>query len=169
MSGKYSRRDFIYTGSLLLIAAGLSPAIYSCTKKKHLELDEFIRLSSVLTGFNESELDNKMAVIYAISLQDFPPSEATLPQLYKDLKISPEPGKIPDQEFIEKTLFSNQDNKMLSDTIIKYWMSGVYMTKNGLKVSDYQEMYAYKSTGYLIPNAQCRGDFGFWAEKPVVG
>ncbi|MEZ4692026.1 MAG: sugar dehydrogenase complex small subunit [Ignavibacteria bacterium] len=169
MAGKYSRRDFILTSSLAFLAAGISPVFYSCARKKNLELDEFIRLSSVLTGFKESELDSKLAIVYAISLQDYPPSKATLPQVYKDLKINADPGINPDPEIIEKTLFSNQDNKILSDTLINYWMSGVYKAKDGIKVSNYQEMYAFKATGYLIPNAQCRGKFGFWAEKPVVG
>lgn len=163
---KISRRDFITSGSMIVIGAIAIQQLPGCSKKPNLEIDEFKKLSSVLTGFKIEELDNSLASTYLKSINDFPPNSISLNQLYEDLNLNS--GNLPDQNTIEKIIFGNPEKKVLADTILYYWMSGVYKTKDGLKVSDYQQMYAFKATGYLIPNAQCRGEFGFWADKPVL-
>ena len=162
-----SRRDFIRFCSVAAVGASIIPLIEGCTEK-NIEFGntEFMKLSSVLTGFSETELDKTLAAAYQTSLTDFPPAKTTLKELYISLNINS--NKIPSDEEIENVITKNPEYKKLADTLITYWMSGIYKTKDGMKVSDYEKMYAWKSTGYLIPNAQCRGDFGFWQNKPVV-
>ena len=123
-------------------------------------------LSSILTGFKESELDKLLADTYLKSLTEYPPSKASLAEIYSDLNIGV--NKIPDSKHIEQTVLKDPQTKLLADTVINYWMTGTYRSKDGMKVSDYESMYAFKATGYLIPNAQCRGNFGFWENKPVI-
>ncbi|MFZ1320053.1 MAG: sugar dehydrogenase complex small subunit [Ignavibacteria bacterium] len=162
-----NRRDFIRLCSVAAVGAAVLPIIEGCTEKKVEFGDaEFMKLSSILTGFSDSELDKTLAVTYHTSLKNFPPSKKSLQELYKALKIDSD--NIPSDEEIENVITKNPEYKKLADTLITYWMSGIYKTKDGMKVSDYEKMYAWKSTGYLIPNAQCRGDFGFWQNKPSV-
>lgn len=166
MVNKIDRRKFISYCSLAATAALIYPLTPGCSKKSSLDPDEFIKLSSALTGFKESELDRTLAIAYMKSISEFPPSDASLPELYADLNI--ESNKTADSNSIEKTILNAPKKKLLADTIINYWMSATYKIKDGMKVSNYQEMYAFKATGYLIPNAQCRGDFGFWQNKPII-
>ncbi len=166
MHRRIKRREFITYCSGAAAAAFIYPVLPGCSGKNTLELNEFIKLSSVLTGFSEIELDRNLASAYLNSLQEFPPSDSNLAELYSDLDLKT--NKSPQNSSIENIIFNDPKKKLLANTIINYWFSGTYKSKDGMKVSNYQQMYAWKATGYLIPNAQCRGDFGFWQNKPVV-
>jgi len=166
MSARINRRKFIFYCSATAATAFLYPAVHGCSGKQNIDLNEFIKLSSILTGFNESELDKLLADTYLKSLMEYPPSKASLADIYSDLNI--EPNKVPDSKNIEQTVLNDPQKKLLADTVINYWMTGTYRSKDGMKVSNYESMYAFKATGYLIPNAQCRGNFGFWENKPVI-
>ena len=163
---KINRRKFISYCSLAATTVVFYPAIQGCSGKQNIDLNEFIKLSSILTGFKESDLDKLLADTYLKSLTEYPPSKASLAEIYSDLNIGV--NKIPDSKNIEQTVLKDPQKKLLADTVINYWMTGTYRSKDGMKVSNYESMYAFKATGYLIPNAQCRGNFGFWENKPVI-
>ena len=166
MAVKLNRRKFISYCSIAAATVVFYPAIQGCSGKQNIDLNEFVMLSSILTGFKESELDKLLADTYLKSLTEYPPSKASLAEIYSDLNIGV--NKIPDSKNIEQTVLKDPQKKLLADTVINYWMTGTYRSKDGMKVSDYESMYAFKATGYLIPNAQCRGNFGFWENKPVI-
>lgn len=162
-----NRRDFIKLCSVAAAGAVIIPIVDGCSEKNVEFGDaEFMKLSSILTGFSESELDKSLAITYHTSLKNFPPSKKSLQEFYRALNLDSE--NILTVEEVEDVIIKNPEYKKLADTLITYWMSGIYKTKDGMKVSDYEKMYAWKSTGYLIPNAQCRGDFGFWQNKPAI-
>ncbi len=166
MKVRINRRKFISYCSFAAASAVFFPVIQGCSGKQNIDLNEFIKLSSILTGFKESELDKSLADTYLKSLMEYPPSKASLGEIYSVLNI--ESNKIPNSRSIEQTVLNDPQKKLLADTLINYWMTGTYKSKEGMKVSNYESMYAFKATGYLIPNAQCRGNFGFWENKPVV-
>ncbi len=163
---KINRRKFISYCSLAATTVVFYPAIQGCSGKQKIDLNEFVKLSSILIGFKESELDKLLADTYLKSLTEYPASKASLAEVYSDLNIGV--NKIPDSKNIEQTVLKDPQKKLLADTVINYWMTGTYRSKDGMKVSNYESMYAFKATGYLIPNAQCRGNFGFWENKPVI-
>ncbi|HAX48540.1 MAG TPA: sugar dehydrogenase complex small subunit [Ignavibacteria bacterium] len=161
-----TRRKFITICSLGAAALTLAPVMQACTKTSELNPDQFLKLSAILTGFKEKELDVKLAETYMNSLNDFPPSKAGLGDIYKTIGLGD--GEKPTPPFIEGTLFTDPEEKILADTLIQYWYTGTYKDASGMKSASYQNQLAWKSTGYLIPNAQCRGTFGFWADKPNI-
>ena len=161
-----TRRKFITVCSLGAAAVSLAPLMQACSKASRLNTDQFLKLSAILTGFKEKELDLKLAELYMNSLNDFPPSNATLGDIYKTTGLND--GEKPTPPFIEGTLFTDPEEKILADTLIHYWYTGTYKIASGVKTASYQNQLAWKSTGYLIPNAQCRGSFGFWADKPNI-
>lgn len=163
---KISRRKFITVCAMGTAAAAVYSVFPACSKSGGISQDEFIKLSSVLTGFKPDELDKTLAAEYYKSLTQFPPSKASLGDIYKTIGLGD--GENPGKTFIEGTIFTNNEEKIFANTIIKYWYTGTYKTAQGMKVSNYQQAYAWKATGYLIPNAQCRGTFGFWQNKPNI-
>lgn len=167
-SKKFNRREFITVCSLGAAAVAAYTILPGCTKSltSSLSIDEFIKLSSVLTGFKESELDKTLAAAYLKSVNEFPPSKSSLNSLYKSLALGD--GEKPGKDFTETSVFKNNEEKILADALITYWYTGIYKTSEGFKVASYENQLAWKSTGYLIPNAQCRGTFGFWQSKPTL-
>lgn len=163
---KFSRRKFITTCSLGIGALTVYSILPGCSKPTPVSPEDFIKLSSLLTGFKPEELDKTLAETYRKSLTDFPPSKASLKELYQTLGVGD--GEKAGNKFVEGTVFTDNEQKILADTIINYWYTGTYKDSGGMKVSNYQQQLAWKSTGYLIPNAQCRGTFGFWQSKPVI-
>jgi len=165
MQNKIGRRQFIVICSAAA-AVSMLPLLPGCSKRSDLELAEFKKLSAVLTGFQVTDMDNDLAAIYYKSILEFPPVDVNPSELFADLEL--DTVVTPAPNIIEQKIYSNPKKTLLANTIITYWLSGSFKSKDGIKVSDYQLMYAWKATGYLIPNAQCRGDFGFWSNKPHV-
>lgn len=163
----FTRRKFITVCSLGAAALSLSPIISACSKKgSSFAVNEFLKLSAVLTGFKESELDHGLAQIYLNSINSLPPSKAGLDELYNSLALND--GQSPGYSFVEAKVFGSNEEKILADTIITYWYTGTYNSPEGMKTASYQNQLAWRATGYLIPNAQCRGTFGLWQNKPTM-
>jgi D-sorbitol dehydrogenase-like protein len=107
-----------------------------------LSLDEFIALSSKLTGFAAADLSRDLAPLYLGSLQVIAQPE-DLRELAGATKPSP-----------------------LGDKLIDYWYSGVYDTPNGPAVATYTEALAWKSVGYTSAPTVCGGETGYWSRAP---
>lgn len=162
MEKTITRRQFItYCGMSAAAVAAYSslPGIFTGCSTSGFSMDKFMQLSAFLTGFDENSgvFQEKLATIYLESLEKFPPSKTTLPELYETLGVGTT-GKI-NAELTD-------DQEKLADAVISCWYTGNYTTSEGLKSATYEDMLAWKSTGYVTPNAQCHGTMGFWAAAP---
>ena len=159
---RHSRRQFIkYCGMSAAAVAVYStiPAVFTGCSTDAFSTEKFTELSAFLTGFDQNSgvLQPDLAKIYQESLEKFPPAKTTLPELYETLGVGTT-GKVNVQ--------LTDDQAALADAVINCWYTGNYKTADGIKSATYEDMLAWKATGYVTPNAQCRGTMGFWATVP---
>lgn len=159
----FTRRKFIKVTAAGVITTAVSISLpvsfISCGKDSEFDLDKFLEISSILTGFDEADLNRTNGKMYFESLIEFPVSNISLNELYEVI--------IKNKDNLEESqITKNPDYKKLTELIITYWYTASYKSADGKKMSDYEDMLAWKSTGYVTPNAQCHGDMGFWANKP---
>lgn len=162
-SNHFTRRKFIKVTAAGFVTTALSVSLpvsfMSCKKEAEFDFEKFLEISSILTGYEIEELNQQNGELYYQSLLEFPVSNISLSELYEVIVKS--------KDNLEYSQISkNADYKKLSDLIITYWYTASYKTADGKKMSDYEDQLAWKSTGYVTPNAQCHGDMGFWADKP---
>lgn len=162
---RHSRRQFIkYCGISAAAVAVYStlPSIFTGCSTDSFSQEKFIQLSAFLTGFDENSgvLDPKYAQLYQESLKAFPPSKTTLQELYDKLGVGTT-GPV--------NVELSDDEEKLAQGVILCWYTGNYQTSDGVKSATYEDMLAWNATGYVTPNAQCRGTMGFWADAPQGG
>ncbi|HEX2787123.1 MAG TPA: sugar dehydrogenase complex small subunit [Ignavibacteria bacterium] len=165
---KFSRRDFIKTS-----AAGLAlisfPFLQSCSKKTDVSLDEFIQLSSLLTGFDASQLDKGLAQKYLTSLTTVPQSTTTIGELYTKFGLSP--GKPVNLDTDAAVDLVDKEDEKLAQTITQYWYAAEYRTTNtsvnyGLVTANFNESLGWAATVYGSPESECHGSTNSWATPP---
>lgn len=159
----YSRRKFIKVSAAGFVTTAISLSMpvsfISCGKDSEFDFEKFLEISSILTGFEEGDLDRTNGEMYYKSIVEFPVSNISMSELYEEI--------IKNKDNLENSQIAiNEDYKKLANLIITYWYTASYKSADGKKISDYEDMLAWKSTGYVTPNAQCHGDMGFWANKP---
>ncbi|MCB0724442.1 MAG: twin-arginine translocation signal domain-containing protein [Ignavibacteriae bacterium] len=162
MEKTITRRKFIaYCGmsAAALAAYTTLPSIFTGCSSGFSQ-DKFIQLSAFLTGFDQASgvFDEKYAEIYLKSLEKYPPSKTTMQELFDTLGVDTV-GNVNVQ--------LTDDQQKLANEIITCWYTGNYTADNDeLKSATYEDMLAWKATGYVTPNAQCHGVTGFWATAP---
>lgn len=159
---RHSRRKFIkYCGMGAAAVAVYStiPAIFTGCSTPSFSTEKFTELSAFLTGFDQNSgvLQPNLAKFYQESLEKFPPAKTTLPELHEVLGVGTT-GKV--------NVVLTEDQETLAEAVINCWYTGNYKTADGMKSATYEDMLAWKATGYVTPNAQCRGTMGFWATAP---
>lgn len=165
---KFSRRDFIKTSAAGLVLISF-PFLQSCSKKTDVSLDEFIQLSSLLTGFDSSQLDKGLAQKYLTSITTVPPSTSTMGELYTKFSLSP--GKPVNIDTDVSVILTNEEDIKLAKAIVQYWYGAEYRTTNtsvnyGLVVIDFNESLGWAATVYGSPETECHGATNSWATPP---
>jgi hypothetical protein len=160
---KFSRRDFIKAS-----AAGLAlisfPFLQSCSKKSEVSLDEFIQLSSLLTGFDSSQLDKGLAQKYLTSITTVPPSSSTMGELYTRFGLSL--NKPVNFDVDVSVALVDDDDKALAQAIISYWYIGEYKTSSGMQMAAFNNNLGWTATVYGSPESECHGSTNSWAAPP---
>lgn len=165
---KFSRRDFIKTSAAGLVLISF-PFLQSCSKKTDVSLDEFIQLSSVLIGFDASQLDKNNAQKYLTSITTVPPSTSTMGELYTKFGLSP--GKPVNLDTDVSVALTNEEDIKLAKAIVQYWYAAEYRTTNtsvnyGLVVTNFNESLGWAATVYGSPESECHGATNSWATPP---
>ncbi|MBV6271692.1 sorbitol dehydrogenase family protein [Alcaligenaceae bacterium CGII-47] len=108
-------------------------------------LDEFLTLSSHLTGFPVTALDRTVGTFILQSFED----RGMLPAL--------------------RMLSGQTDtNPPLTKEIIATWYTGICQTTTGLAVATHDQALVWHSAPYLHPPGICGGAFGYWSEPPTL-
>lgn len=169
LSGKgLSRRHLISRSSSLiasfaLVSGGLTsvPAIAASANNNSADVNDFIRLSRLLTGHNSLDVQLGERLYNALSQHD-----AKFPDLVKQLILYVQQNNIPDVETLDEKLKQQPlHDPMMS--IIKAWYSGVIEPGYHATVYGYQQalMYQIPRDGMVIPTYAHNGP-DYWVANP---
>jgi len=167
------RREFLATGATFAVLGAVA-ATEGCTPQTHSNapsLEQFLQLSALLTGFEVSDLDPRLAQVYLDTLNAPVASEHSLANLITKTGIG---SSKPPQSYAElerNGVFADEASQQLAEEIMKCWYSGTVPALNDLhiRVVTYDAALAWKSIDWTTPNMTCRGATGFWAEPPATG
>lgn len=169
LSGKgLSRRNLISRSSSLiatfaLVSGGLTavPALAASTNNDSADVNDFIRLSRLLTGHNSLDVQLGGRLYDALSKQN-----AQFPDWVKQLSAYVQQNNIPDVETLDVKLKQQPlHDPMMS--IIKAWYSGVIEPGYHATVYGYQQalMYQIPRDGMVIPTYAHNGP-DYWVANP---
>jgi hypothetical protein len=130
------------------------------------ELETFLTLSSVLTGFDN--LDPVLGAVYLSSLRAREDAPATLPALYETAGFGAPNPPLTVEDLEAAGVFAQESLAALADTIITYWYTGIYDTAEGPRVATYVDALAWQAIEYTKPRTICGPFPGFWRERPPV-
>ena len=139
----------------------------ACSREQELTVDEFTRLSAVLTGLGTSALDAGLARTYLESIKAQPDPALSLTAFYEQagFRSSDPPSSI--GQLAARPLFEQAAARALADKIITYWYTGVYAAPSGLTVATYTDALAWKALTHGHTPTLCYGAVGAWAVAPV--
>lgn len=163
-----NRRRFLLLGAALAVAG---PA--ACAEQTDVapDLDEFLHLSSLLTGFAASDLDRTLGQTYLDTLNRALIAPFTLAHLYEQAGLR---SKTPPKTFeeLERTgIFDRQPAKSALEEIMTSWYSGTVpvVGTHRIRVATYDAALSWKAITWTSPNMECRGALGFWSDPPSPG
>ena len=148
------------------VLASPAPRLAEAAAPAEGGLAEFMALSSLLTGFDDLNLDLGRA--YLDSLQARTDFNISLETLYEQTGFA---GNSPPQmieDMAEQGIFDQEDTRSLVDTIIEYWYSGVYSRDGQDVVATTVDALAWQSLTFTKPPTVCGPYPAFWAELPVI-
>lgn len=127
-----------------------------------LRLDQFLALSSVLTGVDN--LDPGLGQIYLEALRTSAQSGSTLAEVYSAASSG---SNMPqDLDALQQGGFFDQEGiGSLADKIIEIWYTGTYSAGEETHVVTYVDALAWKVLHFTKAPTTC-GHFGFWSEEP---
>jgi hypothetical protein len=168
MNHPFSRRRFLAVG----IAATALVSLAGCEAGNPNDLDEFLDLSALLTGFEKADLDPRLARIYLDTIHAMVAAspDSALEKLYR--KAGFRTGQKPRtyDEMEAKGAFDDATANAVAEEIMLCWYSGTIPSGGALKirVATYDTALAWKSITWTTPNMECRGALGAWSEPPRV-
>lgn len=131
---------------------------------RQLGLEEFLALSSVLTGFDD--LNPALGTVYLQSLQQRSDPAVTLTELYDRLGFGGPSGPQTAEALEAAGVFEREEMSALADMIITYWYTGIYDKDGEQAVATYVDALVWQAVGYLKPRTICGPFPGFWRERP---
>lgn len=141
-----------------------SSASVATPRSGGLDLERFLALSSVLTGFDD--LNPALGAVYLQSLQQRSDPAVTLVELYDRVGFGGPSGP-QTAEVLEATgVFEREEVSALADTIITYWYTGIYDNDGEPTVATYVDALVWQAVDYLKPRTICGPFPGFWRERP---
>lgn len=129
-----------------------------------ISLDQFLALSSVLTGVDN--LEPGLGQIYLEALRAGASSGPSLAEVYSAASSGSNPPQ--DVQSLQQAgFFDRQGFGDLADTITTMWYTGTYELDGETHVVTAVDALAWKVLHFTKPITTC-GHFGFWAEEPQV-
>lgn len=128
-----------------------------------LQLEEFLVLSSVLTGF--AELDPVLGRVYLQSLQQSADFERSLAELYEEAGFGSAAPPTSVTVLEDGGFFDSEPNRTLADAIIEQWYTGVYQQDGEDAVATFVDSLTWKAINYTKPPTICDPP-GQWARQP---
>jgi D-sorbitol dehydrogenase-like protein len=141
---RLGRRDFLR--ALTLAAAGGAAtgcATGAAAGHAPVSLDEFLALSTLLTGVKD--LDAEHGRLYLASLSA---TEA------RDLAVLARTRAL---------------DTAVAAKIVECWYTGIYDSPTGPRVATYIEALAWTTLGFTKAPSVCGGGVGYWADAPPAG
>lgn len=127
-----------------------------------LDLEQFLLLSSVLTGF--ANLNPLLGRVYLQSLQSTA-SEVSLAGLYQQIGF--QGTTLP--QGVDQRIFEQENTRALADKIIEVWYTGTYEENGEQVVATTTEALAWQALNFTKPLTVCGPYPGFWTKRPEVG
>jgi hypothetical protein len=146
-------------------AAGLKPTALVTPELGGVNLEAFLRLSAVLTGFDD--LNPVLGQVYLASLQSAGSTEA-LAQLYERTGFSGDQAPTAIADLEAAGVYDDEAMAGLADRITEYWYSGVYGPQDDQQVATYVDALVWKAMTFTKPRTVCGPYEGFWREHPPV-
>lgn len=131
-----------------------------------LDLDKFMQMSRVLTGFRDLN-DYRIGKVYLDALNARPGDAANLSEFWTRAGVATDPTRsIGDLEAMG--LFDDERLVEIADRVTGYWYSGKYLAVDGKhRVATFTEALAWRSLGYRRNGpSNCSGAFGSWEAAP---
>jgi hypothetical protein len=131
-------------------------------------VDEFLRLSAVLTGVNVQDLNPDLGRLYLESLQARPNLAITLADLYDQagFRSSAPPQSL--DALAKSGVLAQGQLRSLADKIVEYWYTGLSETDSGPAVATFTDALAWKVLPWTKPPSFCGGAMGYWSEIPTM-
>lgn len=139
-----------------------TPEAVTAPAESEFSLDQFMVLSSVLTGF--TDLNPVLGRVYLQSLQNAE-TEASLAGLYEQLGF--QGTALP--QGVDNRVFEQESTRALADKLIEYWYTGIYEENGEQVVATTTEALAWQALNFTKPITVCGPYPGFWTERPQVG
>lgn len=194
MKNKLSRREFLQSGTAVLLSTTLTACGVASTQQAEgwqtatpakvlqspmppttpeptatlppdsLALEKFLMLSAVLTGI--PNLNPEQGRIYLRSLASSSDFNVSLTDLYEQANLANVGAASSLTALEEAGIFAQEGTKKLADKIIEYWYTGTYTNAEGeTAVATYADALAWKVLDFTKPPTICGAPY-FWAERP---
>lgn len=140
---------FAYTRRAVLAWVGAAPLLVSCSREDadQQDLESFMQLSSVLTGFTTQELDRELAKWLLVRLVD---------QGFANQLEEADPENLVDV-----------DSELVVE-IIEAWYSGIHKVRDSSVVATFTEAKIWDAVEFAAIPTVCKGQLGSWSEPGVV-
>jgi hypothetical protein len=165
-------RRAVLVGGLLIGATVLTGAGFVATQPGPVDAgsphDAFIHLSTLVTGFSASELDERAATAIYDELAANPPAgAASLDELFAraGYRTSSPPRTLADLE--HRGVFTDQGTAALTDHIIDVWYSGILPTAAGDVTVTWDGALGWQALAYTSAPGNCPGR-AVWATNPAL-
>jgi hypothetical protein len=129
-----------------------------------LGLNEFLALSSVLTGFDD--LNPTLGRVYLGAAQARQDPAATLRDLYERAGFASASPPTTTDDLAAAGIFADKPLGTLADTIARYWYSGMIGEGDHQVVVTYVDALGWRSLSYGKPATICGPYSGFWRDRP---
>jgi len=127
------------------------------------ELEQFIAVSSALTGFDN--LNPELGQVYLTALDTHADIDMSFTAFLEEAGID---AGAPTLDAIEQAgVFEDEALRAVADTILSYWYTGIHATDSGEAIATYVDTLAWKSVSNIKPRTIC-GAPGFWAQAPAT-
>lgn len=144
-------------------AAGVLGAVK--TRASRADVDGFIRLSQLVTGFDQ--LPKGHAAVYLNALDDaglkLPPS-----RLVELGGFADESGPKTLAEFRRSAIYRKPGARASAEAVAAAWWSGMVPTANGDKVVTFFDALAWRAQPWAEPFTECLGAPGAWAKEGKI-
>jgi hypothetical protein len=163
------RRTFVLLVASCCAPLSWRPAFAQDSAARKVSLDEFMRISRVLTGFDDLS-DDTTGRQYLDALQSSADGGRLLEQLWELGGFEGAESPASTDDLAVRGLYDVPGLAELADAVTASWYSGTHVAPSGeRRVATYTDALAWRALGYKPsgPSA-CGGAFGHWADRPVA-
>jgi hypothetical protein len=127
-----------------------------------VNLDEFLALSTLLTGVKELDADH--ARIYLTSVQASAGRDLAMLCERAGFRNATPPSSL--DTLVRTGALDTAPGAAVAAKIVEQWFTGVYDSPAGPRVATYTEALAWSTLAFTKPPSACGGGVGYWADAP---